>query len=280
MSKVGILHPGAMGISIAASMKQAGNEVYWVSSGRSPESKARAEEQDLQDIGTLADLCATCDVIVSVCPPHAAEEVAKQVIDGGFKGLYCDGNAISPQRSQRIGTMLADAGIAYVDGSIVGPPAWKPDTTRLYLSGKPANKIADLFEGSVTDAIIISDQIGKASALKMVFAAQTKGFTALLCAIQATAEKLGVRDDLDAEWSKRGRAPEESQNSVRNVTAKAWRFKGEMQEIADTFGEAGLPNGFFLSALDVYDRIGHFKGADETPELMDVLDSLMKAGQT
>ena len=212
-----------------------------------------------------------------MCPPHAAEDVANQVIAAKFKGLYCDGNAISPQKAQRIGQAVSDAGIEFVDGSIVGPPAWKANATRLYLSGESAEKIAALFDGSFADAIIIGDEIGKASALKMTFAAQTKGFTALLCAIQATAEKLGIREDLDAEWTRRGKAPEETQNSVRQVTAKAWRFKGEMQEIADTFGAAGVPNGFFLGALDVYDRIAHFKGADETPALMDVLDSLMDA---
>lgn len=278
MSKVGILHPGLMGISIAAAAQSTGNEVYWVSKGRSPESQARAAEHNLLEVATLADLCQTCEIILCVCPPHAAEDVANQVIAAGFKGLYCDGNAISPQKAQRIGQAISEAGIEFVDGSIVGPPAWKANATRLYLSGTSSEKIAALFDGSFADAIIIGDEIGKASALKMTFAAQTKGFTALLCAIQATAEKLGIREDLDAEWTRRGKAPEETQNSVRQVTAKAWRFKGEMQEIADTFGAAGVPNGFFLGALDVYDRIAHFKGADETPALMDVLDSLMDAG--
>lgn len=276
MSKVGILHPGLMGISMAASVQSSGHDVYWVSDGRSKESRARAEENNLIEVQTLVELCQTCEIILSVCPPHGAEDLANDVMKAGFSGLYCDGNAISPQKSQRIGKALNAAGIDFVDGSIVGPPAWKADTTRLYLSGESADKIADLFEGSVTDAIVIGDEIGRASALKMVFAAQTKGFTALLCAIQATAEKLGVRGDLDNEWSRRDSGSvEKTRNQVRGVTAKAWRFTGEMQEIADTFEGAGLPNGFFLGALDVYERITHFKGADETPELDDVLASLI-----
>ncbi len=276
MTKVGILHPGLMGISMAASVQSAGHDVYWVSAGRSKESRSRAEENNLIEVQTLAELCQTCEIILSVCPPHGAEDLADDVTQAGFTGVYCDGNAISPQKSQRIGNELHSIGIEFVDGSIVGPPAWKADTTRLYLSGESANKIADLFKGSVTDAIVIGDDIGRASALKMVFAAQTKGFTALLCAIQATAEKLGVRGDLDNEWSRRDSGSvEKTRNQVRGVTAKAWRFKGEMQEIADTFEGAGLPNGFFLGALDVYERITHFKGAEETPELADVLSSLM-----
>jgi 3-hydroxyisobutyrate dehydrogenase-like beta-hydroxyacid dehydrogenase len=276
MVNIGILHPGAMGISIAASIKSAGHDVYWVSVGRSEQTHQRAADKGLHALGSIADMCSTCEIIVCVCPPHAAEEVAQQVIDAGFNGLYCDGNAISPQKSQAIGGKLTSAGIDFVDGSIIGPPAWEANTTRFYLSGQSASKISELFDGSVTDAIVISDKIGQASALKMVFAAQTKGFTALLCAIQATAEKLGVRDDLDKEWARRDAdSVEQTQNRVRRVTAKAWRFSGEMQEIAATFDRAGLPNDFFLGAYDVYERIAGFKDAEDTPELIDVLQALI-----
>lgn len=276
MSKVGILHPGAMGISIAVSMRTVGHDVYWVSDGRSSESRQRAEEHQLLEVATLSDLCDISEIIITVCPPHVADDVAIQVIKAGFSGLYCDGNAIAPRKAGRIGQQLSDAGIDFVDGSIIGPPAWKANATRLYLSGPSASKIAQLFDGSFVDAIVIGDEVGRASALKMVFAAQTKGFTALLCAIQATAEKLGVREDLDREWSIRDSGSvEQTQNRVRGVTAKAWRFTGEMEEIAETFEIAGLPNGFFLGALEVYERISHFKDADETPELMNVLDALM-----
>ena len=196
MSDVGIINPGAMGVSIAASLKSAGHEVYWVSAGRSSESRERAAEHQLTDVQSLTELCARCRIILSVCPPHAAEAVAQSVIGGGFRGLYCDGNAIAPQKSRAIGATFVDAGIDFVDGSIVGPPAWQSGSTRFYLSGARAAEIADLFEGTLTEAIVIGDEIGRASALKMVFAAQTKGFTALVSAIQAAAESLGVRAEL------------------------------------------------------------------------------------
>ena len=103
MSKVGILHPGAMGISIAVSMRTAGHAVYWVSEGRSTESRLRAEDHQLSQVPTLSELCAMCEIIICVCPPHAADDVAIQVIEAGFSGLYCDGNAIAPRKAGRIG---------------------------------------------------------------------------------------------------------------------------------------------------------------------------------
>src|SRR5258708_39184284 len=96
---IGILHPGAMGISIAASAVNNGHTVYWVSEGRSQASRARAEKHRLRDAETLAALCAQCDIILSVCPPHAAEDAARQVITQNFKGLYLDASAIAPQKA-------------------------------------------------------------------------------------------------------------------------------------------------------------------------------------
>jgi 3-hydroxyisobutyrate dehydrogenase-like beta-hydroxyacid dehydrogenase len=131
MTSVGILHPGAMGVSVAATLKHSGNNVWWASAGRSKESMARAEQQGLIDAGTLAALCGFCEVIVSVCPPDAAEATADAVLQAGFRhgGLYLDANAISPGRAQRIGQKLGAAGITFVDGGIIGGPAWKPGTT-------------------------------------------------------------------------------------------------------------------------------------------------------
>lgn len=277
MSNVGIINPGAMGISIAASARAAGHDVYWSSAGRSVPSRRRAEERGLLDVLTVESLCSTSDVILCVCPPHAAESVALSVIDAGFQGLYCDGNAIAPQKAVSIGDRMSAAGIEFVDGSIIGPPAWQPGTTRFYLSGASAAQVAELFAGSVTEAIVIGDDIGRASALKMVFASQTKGFTALQSSIQAVAERLGVREDLYREWERRDPdSAAKAEKSTRRVTEKAWRFTGEMTEIADTFEKAGLPNGFFLAARDVYQRMALFKDADELPPLDEVLAALIE----
>ena len=145
MSKVGILHPGEMGISVAASAMNSGHEVYWTSEGRSEKTRARARNHKLEEIDSLINLCEKCEIILSVCPPHAAEELAQSVIDTGYKGLYLDANAIAPQRSKRIGQSMEAAGIRFIDGGIIGGPAWKPNETWLYLSGNDAEKIAACF---------------------------------------------------------------------------------------------------------------------------------------
>jgi 3-hydroxyisobutyrate dehydrogenase-like beta-hydroxyacid dehydrogenase len=276
---IGILHPGAMGISVAASALRSGHQVCYASEGRSEATRARASENDLRDLDTLAELCQTCTIIISVCPPHAAEEVAQQVIDCGFKGLYLDANAISPKKSQRIGRMLSKAGISFVDGGIVGGPAWDPGETWLYLSGieTEAKRIANCFSGGLLETSIIGEEIGKGSAIKMCYAAYTKGTSALLTSILALAEANDVREDLYTQWERDWPDfPAQTERRARRVTAKAWRFAGEMDEIAGTFESAGLPDGFHAAAGEVYRRLEHFKGAEEFPELDDVLKTLLK----
>lgn len=273
---LGILHPGDMGISIAASAINSGHTVYWASQGRSAATQARAEKYGLHDAGTLQALCAQCDIILSVCPPHAAEDVATQVVRQGFKGLYLDANAIAPQKAVRLEQLLTQAGAKFVDGGIIGGPAWKPQSTYLYLSGSEAQTLTDCFAAGPLETVILSDKVGEASALKMCYAAYTKGTTALLCAVLGTAEQLGVREALYAQWEHDSpHSAEQNAQRVRTVTAKAWRFAGEMEEIAATFAGAGLPSGFHLAAEEVYRRTAGFKDASQTPPLEDVLEALV-----
>ncbi len=274
-ARVGIIHPGTMGASIAAAAKRSGHDVLWASEGRSPQTHERASSIGLLDVGTLAELCGRCAVLLSVCPPHAAEQVAEQVIFHSFRGTYLDANAISPKRTERISTRMLQHGVDFVDGGIIGGPAWSPGRTWLYLAGPGAGFIASLFSEGPLEVEIIGQRIGKASALKMCYAANSKGTTALLCAVLAAAERLGVREELQKQWT-RGETgyAECAAQRIRNVTKKAWRFAGEMEEIASTFRDAGLPGGFHDGASELYRRIAGFKDSPIVPPLEEVLATL------
>jgi 3-hydroxyisobutyrate dehydrogenase-like beta-hydroxyacid dehydrogenase len=274
--RIGILHPGAMGISIAASAQNSGHQAYWASEGRGRLTAERAAKHGLQDAVTLAALCAECPIVVSVCPPHAAEAVANDVRGCGFNGLYVDANAISPERTIRIGQTMAEAGISFVDAGIIGEPAWKPRSTWLYLAGMRAAEVAGCFSSGPLETQVLGATVGKASALKMCYAAYTKGSVALLSAILATAESLEVRESLEQQWKREDENfPENASRRVRAVTGKAWRFVGEMEEISQTFRDAGLPGEFHAAAAMVYRRLAQFKDAPNPPALEDVLAALL-----
>lgn len=274
---VGVLHPGAMGESIAATLRDGGHEVYWVSAGRSAQTAARARAQELLDAGSLAKIAAKCELLISVCPPHGAEALAEQVAACSFRGLYLDANAISPARTRRIGEKIRAAGANFVDGGITGGPAWEVGKTWLLLSGPRAEETAAYFAAGPLETEVLSEHIGDASALKLCFAGLTKGHGALQSAVLAAATSQGLRDALEQQWRRRDESlPGQAEQRARSLTAKAWRFAGEMEEIADFFAEVGLPDGFHRAAAALYRRIAHFKGAAELPDLNTVLAALLK----
>jgi 3-hydroxyisobutyrate dehydrogenase-like beta-hydroxyacid dehydrogenase len=274
---IGILHPGEMGVSVAASAQNSGHTAFWASQGRSAATRERAGRHALHDAGTLGTLCTTCSFVVSVCPPHAAEEVAHQVLAAGFQGLYVDANAISPQRTRAIAAAMVAGGVSFVDGGIIGGPAWTTGSTWLYLSGPQAGRAAGIFSAGPLQTRVIGDAPGKASALKMCYAAYSKGTTALLASILAAADAWAVGNELEEQWSRDGaELAEQAADRVRRVTAKAWRFAGEMEEIADTFAAAGLPGGFHQAAAAIYGRLAGFKDQEDTPSLAAVLAALRR----
>jgi hypothetical protein len=153
----------------------------------------------------------------------------------------------------------------------------EPNSIWLYLSGEDAPSVAELFKAGSLETQVLGTDITKATALKMCFAAYSKGTTALLCAVMAAAASLDVRADLERQWSRNGSTfAEEAAKNVQQVTAKAWRFSGEMEEIASTFADAGLPAEFHQAAADIYQRMAAFKGADPLPSLEAVLAALIQ----
>ena len=250
---IGILHPGEMGAAVGAALRTRGHDVVWASEGRSDATAARASHAGLRDAGSAGALAAACDVVISVCPPGAAAEVAAAM--RAFAGTYVDANAVSPGTARAIGATVEAAGATFVDGGIVGFPPRRPGTTRLYLSGPSADTVATLFAQTVVEAPVVSGRIGDASAVKMAYAAWTKGTAALMLAVRETARAEGVEEALVAEWARSlpGLADEHAR-AQRAAAAKGWRWVAEMEEIAATFAAAGQPAGFHRAAAEIYRR--------------------------
>jgi 3-hydroxyisobutyrate dehydrogenase-like beta-hydroxyacid dehydrogenase len=238
---VGLLHPGEMGAAVGAVLRGQGIRVLWASEGRSDETCARGEAAGLEDAGSV-DAVAQSDVVFSICPPHAALDVARSA---DFGGIYVDANAVSPATAAEVGAAVG----TFVDGGIVGSPPREAGTTRLYLSGERAADVAELFAGSALDARVVSN----ASAVKMAYAAWTKGTSAMLLAIRELARREGVEEALLEEWAlSQPELPDRHARAERSAAAKGWRWVGEMEEIAASFEADGLPGGFHHAAAEVY----------------------------
>jgi hypothetical protein len=243
--RVGLLFPGEMGAAVGAA---ANAEVVWASEGRSRATAERAERARLVDVGSVAELVASSEIVLSVCPPAIAEDVAAQVIGLGFAGIYVDANAVAPSRLKQIAAL----GSRVVDGSIIGGS----ERPRLYLSGEPddVRRVVELFEGTAVAAVPLGNELGAASALKMAYGGWNKIGVALAAQAHAIARAYGVADALEAE----GVAAER----VVRFAPRAWRWAPEMQEVSDTCAELGLPAEIGSGAAELYSRWDEHRDTD------------------
>lgn len=275
--KVGILHPGEMGSYVARTVRASLGAAWFCPTGRSEATRERAREAGLTTSPSLQTLVDSCEVLLSVCPPHAAMELAQEVRACNFRGTYVDANAVSPELMRRMQTELSGAGITLVDGGIIGLPTAAGKAT-LYLSGPDAGKLLPLFSAGPLHAELLGPEVGQASALKQCYAAWNKGRTALVAGVLAAAEHLQVREALEQRWEMEEAGSVDSLHArLQFVARKAWRFGGEMDEIAATFRDCGLPAGHFEAAASLYRRESAFKDVARAPEVEAILAALLRA---
>jgi 3-hydroxyisobutyrate dehydrogenase-like beta-hydroxyacid dehydrogenase len=254
MATIGLLHPGEMGAAVGGCLVSVGHTVLWDPAGRSRASTGRALAAELSGVG-FGSLVSQSSVIFSICPPHAALDVARQVADSGYGGIYVDANAISVATASEVAAVVTAGGASYVDGGIIGPPPETPGHTRLYLSGERADEVRVLLRRSALDARIAEGPPFAASAVKMAYAAWTKGTSALLLAARALARAEGVEQTLLAEWALSQPAlSRQSERAAGSAASKGWRWIGEMQEIAASMTAVGLPDGFHQAAAEIFGR--------------------------
>jgi 3-hydroxyisobutyrate dehydrogenase-like beta-hydroxyacid dehydrogenase len=268
---VAIISPGDMGHSVGTVLRAKGLSVVTCLQGRSERTRALAAQAGIEDLGDDGALVRAADLLLSIVVPAQADALAHRIAEvlraSGRDLLYVDCNAIAPGTTRRIGALIEAAGARFVDAGIIGPPP-RPGAigTRFYASGAAASELSALRDHGL-DVRIVSGRIGDASALKMCYAALTKGTTAIMTELKLAAERLGVSEALDAELAlSQASLLERMRRSVPAMVPKAHRWVGEMEEIARTFAEAGLTPLTFEGAAAVYAAIARTPLGKASPE--------------
>ncbi|MFI7246395.1 DUF1932 domain-containing protein [Streptomyces qinglanensis] len=271
---VGILHPGSMGAAVAACAATNAAETLWCENGRSTASVERAAQFGLTPVPTLAELLNRSDVVISLCPPAAAEDLARDVARHRFAGVYVEANAISPVRTQRIAALLEPDAIV-VDGGVVGSPPVGGKSPTLYLSGPDdaTARIEALFSGTAVRAAVLGVEVGKASALKLAYAAFQKTSRVLVALAVGMAREHGVDQELIEVASRRTDSYLSEPQYVAKTAARAWRWGPELEEAADALAAAGLPPEMLRAAASTLARWNEAKDDSELT-LTDALDRL------
>lgn len=270
---VGILSPGDMGHTIAGVLRQGGVRVLTHLSGRSERTRALAATAGMEDTASLAELVRAADALLCVLVPAQAGAVAAEVAgalrETGADLLYVDCNAIAPRTVRQVGSVMLGAGGRFADVGIIGPPPRQPGTTRFYASGPDARELEQLGAAGL-DVRVIGDEIGKASGLKMCYGALTKGLQALGTELLVAGHLMGLQTELRDE--QRESIPDVLawlDRSLPSMPPKAYRWVGEMDEIAACFADLGLTPNIFAGAADIYRFVAETPIGQESPETRD-----------
>ena len=271
---VAILSPGDMGHAVGRALREHGLGVISHLEGRSGRTRELARSAGIAEVASLEDLVTEADVVLSILVPSEAAVVAESVADAiratGADTMFADCNAVSPATAAAMCDTINRAGGCYVDGGIIGgPPAPGSPRVRIYVSGERADDLSALD----CDGVAIKqmgDQIGRASAIKMCYAALTKGTSSLQLALLTTAKVLGVSEELAEEFASSQSAAFNAMNrGLPGLPSKSFRWIGEMEEIADTFDAAGVTPFFHRGAAEMYRLMSETPFASETPETID-----------
>jgi 3-hydroxyisobutyrate dehydrogenase-like beta-hydroxyacid dehydrogenase len=269
--KIGITSIGDMGGQVAVRLKTCGYEIFTSLEGRSKRTIALSAKAGVTDCGSVEKLVATVDVIISVLDPaHAvtkAREVAAAIKATGKKIIFVNGNAVAPRTALEIDGIIRAAGGACIDGSILRVTTKQGKSElRLYVSGPEASVLTQIND-EILKIRVVGEKIGNASALKMCYGAFTKGALALGVELLLASHKLGVADELAAEF-------EDTQPEVYKwilgrtvgMAPKAYRYVPEMLEVATTFEDAGMTRRMLEGAADMFEMLAKTPLAKETPE--------------
>ncbi len=265
--------PGDMGHGVGLVLREHGHEVITSLDGRSERSRALAAAGNVADAGSLDDAISSSDIVLSILPPAAAPGLADDVVAAmgrtGHTPVYVDCNAISTQTAVGIGEVITAAGATFIDCGIVGLAPSKSPGTRFYVSGPDTSAMRAL-DGKGFKVVDLGDAPGRASAMKMSYAALTKGSWTLWTAVLLTAEQNGLLGPLIEEFEHSQSATlANMRRMVPHLPADSARWIGEMEEIAKTFREAGVSGDFHDGAAWVMTLLSESPFASETRETAD-----------
>jgi 3-hydroxyisobutyrate dehydrogenase-like beta-hydroxyacid dehydrogenase len=262
-----------MGHAVGRALGEGGLDVITCLQGRSERTRELAAKGNIRDVPTLEELVTQTDLVLSILVPAEALSVAGRVADAlqatGAATPFADCNATSPQTALAMEEVIAGSGGSFIDASIIGGPPGRGSAPRFYVSGPDSGLMSQL-DGKGIDVRPLGETVGRASGIKMCYAALTKGTSALYTALLTAAEALDLSGPLKDELiSSQGDAYKRMEAQVPGLPANASRWIGEMEEIASTFEHVGVTPYFHRGAAEVFGLLSETPYARETPETVD-----------
>lgn len=256
---VAVLYPGEMGTAVASLLVARGINVVTALRHLSDRAARNCRRAGILILDGSADVVRRADVIISLVPPDAAQEVAAaycaQADLAPPGAIYVDANSIRPELAATLGAQVTSAGRNFVDAAFNGLAENLTRSGTLYLSGQQAQPVAQLFEGALR-VRILGHEPGRASAMKMLLSGLSKGVSALFTELALVAERRDMLEPTLAAFSEI--YPGIAAVALRMLPTyprHAARRAAEMRQVEQTARAAGIEPCVLAAVAQFHDAL-------------------------
>jgi 3-hydroxyisobutyrate dehydrogenase-like beta-hydroxyacid dehydrogenase len=174
VERVGVIGLGIMGSRMAANLRRAGHELT-VHNRTRERAERFAGEHGATIADTPADVGAACDVVITMVVDGAQVERVllgdDGVVEGAGEGTLCvDMSTIAPADTRRIGAVLAERAIGFVDAPVTGSSPKAEDGTLTIMAGGDDGdfeRARPLFE-AMGELVVHVGELGQGQTVKLI----------------------------------------------------------------------------------------------------------------
>ncbi|KAA9008340.1 NAD(P)-dependent oxidoreductase [Histidinibacterium aquaticum] len=244
-----------------------------------PEMTARFDRCEVDGHAEPGSALGGVEVVFSVVTADqalAAAEAAAPVLSPGT--LWLDCNSCAPETKRAAADVIEGAGGRYVDVAVMSPVHPKRHHVPLLLAGPRAAEAEAVLARLDMRPRIAGENVGEASAIKMIRSVMIKGMEALSAECFLAARRAGVdaavlasleASDPELTWPSRGAY------NLERMMVHGVRRAAEMREVEKTVAALGLGGGMSAATADWQARIGTLGAEAGEDDLLDRVDRIL-----
>lgn len=262
--RIALIGFGEAGMAFAPNLRAASIAAFDIKTRDPRTADAKGAEYEASGVAgaeTLDDAADGAGALLSLVTADQALAAAASAAGAIAPGaVYFDFNSVAPETKRAAARQIERGGGRYVDVAVMSPVLPKRTAVPLLVSGPGADAAAARLGAMGFDHVeAIGEEVGRASAVKMLRSVMVKGMEALTAECMLAAARTGVADrvlsSLDASFPGIGWAAKADYNLDRMMVHGS-RRAAEMDEVARTLDDLGMTNGMARATAELQRRIG------------------------
>ncbi|WP_172293853.1 NAD(P)-dependent oxidoreductase [Pseudoruegeria sp. HB172150] len=221
--------------------------------------RARYAALGVQGCASSAEAVAGADLVFCTVTADQAVIAARVAAPHMSQGAYwLDLNSCAPSSKREAAGVIEAGQVRYVDVAVMSPVHPKLNMVPLLIGGPHAGEVAPLLEALPMSLRVVEGEVGRASSIKMIRSVMIKGIEALSAECALAAVAAGVTAEVVPSLSNNYPGVDwdaQMGYNLERAMVHGARRAAEMEEVAKTLTDLGLPDGMTRACVDWQRRL-------------------------